>query len=874
MKIRITKIDYTPKSGHSDIKKKALTVLMRGIDENGDSVGILIDGTQPRFWTARKPGFVNAPAHVMNRITDIQPSGKGLNGEQLWEIRVKFPFDVPEVRDYFEPHFQADIVYDVAVRQFYGWKDTVEVPDDYKGRSLHVNEIKPADDLDVKFHAYAFDIENLDSLDVKYAPAPVTCATFVDVNSGEAWHVTTKKVDKVEIGKKLAENDMDMPVHIQMYDRGSMEQREKRLMWWIADFLDGKITGNAVTHIIGHNSGDGEVRDRGFDIPYLTNRCKRLNTNLSKRMSRSGRIERMYPSLGVHFSMVQQIDTMHRYKRMVVKEVASVALDFICKKELGYGKIDIGESCTSLYETNPTLLSAYNIWDSVLVERLVNKMGMLDLFADLATYYGTPINKTTVLNLWESMAIRHYNAQGVYLPSKKFIKTPKEKIQGADVGGGAKGLYKWVIALDNKSEYPACILTANMGYTTRIRDKSIPEYKTIKQRDDIIAKLPLGCVVTPRGNIYDVTKQDFIVEKLRELWDLRDSIKAWGRTLDPDSEEYRRLDIRQNAVKIAMNGLYGAVTSGTTKKTAHAPFRLLDQQIGADVTDLGRRHLAWNREKINSAEIDGFRFKVIYWDTDSTYTIIQNCPEDITKEKVQELALKLETILNDSYNDMALEFLGPNVFLTDEIKWKVKTDAIYDRFYAWGTDKKYAYREGDRIGWKGIGRSDVPPLSGQMMEELLTAILHDKTSREELKEIVEKKLEEISSGERDIDIGVPRTVNSKGNYAFKAMEWSNKYLRKRMKLGDKVRIYPVKAVRGFPTPEGGRVALNRGDNPRDFGLVLDYEKIIDLAIVNYLDTNRKKAMSKTDEKHGLLWGLGLTFGELRKGKDAKLEDFV
>jgi hypothetical protein len=170
--LKIVKVgNYSP--SQYDKVKGDLIVPFYCVDENRNHVTIKVTGTQPRFWAEGNPldmnwkevetttvaeGFVDTlkeqgwtvngienGEYVMTRINsgiaekivDVRDEGFTTfgTGTKCWTVFVKYPFDVPSIRDALHEKKvrtnAADVKYNNAVRMFYGLKTPfIEIPDE------------------------------------------------------------------------------------------------------------------------------------------------------------------------------------------------------------------------------------------------------------------------------------------------------------------------------------------------------------------------------------------------------------------------------------------------------------------------------------------------------------------------------------------------------------------------------------------------------------------------------------------------------------------------------------------------------------------------------------------------------------------------
>ena len=112
----IVSIDY--------IEEPVLTTLVRVKDLEGNSRVLKVRGCQPSFWTEQSGEGMRLPDSVIS----IKESDKeSVEGVALYEVKVKSPSQIRDVRDYFYPHYSADVRWPSLVRWIYGWTSVISV---------------------------------------------------------------------------------------------------------------------------------------------------------------------------------------------------------------------------------------------------------------------------------------------------------------------------------------------------------------------------------------------------------------------------------------------------------------------------------------------------------------------------------------------------------------------------------------------------------------------------------------------------------------------------------------------------------------------------------------------------------------------------
>ena len=235
--------------------------------------------------------------------------------------------------------------------------------------------------------------------------------------------------------------------------------------WFISDYPD-VITGWNV---------------RFFDIPYLYNRIVKLfGQKYAKKMSpwsivkeksviRKGQnVEsKVYDFIGI-----STMDYYELYKTFTYVNQESYRLDHIATVELGEGKMsyDEYETIKDFYTKNFQKFVEYNIKDVVLVERLEEKLKLMELAIALA--YSAGVNYSDVFSqvkTWDVIIYNYLARNNIVIPPKK-KSSKNEQYAGAYVKEPLVGMYDWVVSYDLNSLYPHLIMQYNISPETMTND--------------------------------------------------------------------------------------------------------------------------------------------------------------------------------------------------------------------------------------------------------------------------------------------------------------------------------------------------------------------------------------------------------------------
>ena len=218
---------------------------------------------------------------------------------------------------------------------------------------------------------------------------------------------------------------------------------------------------------------------RFFDFPYLIKRIKKVLGNKAAKMlspwgilkekfvTRNGKEDLMYDIIGV-----SMLDYYEVYKTFTYVNQESYRLDHIAYVELGQRKLayDEYESLTDFYKKDFQKFIQYNIRDVELVQKLEEKLKLIELSVALA--YSAGVNFQDVFSqvrTWEVIIYNYLSKNNIVIPPKK-RGHKDEQYAGAYVKEPLVGMHKWVVSFDLNSLYPHLIMQYNISPETLTDD--------------------------------------------------------------------------------------------------------------------------------------------------------------------------------------------------------------------------------------------------------------------------------------------------------------------------------------------------------------------------------------------------------------------
>ena len=211
-----------------------------------------------------------------------------------------------------------------------------------------------------------------------------------------------------------------------------------------------------------------------FDIPYIVNRISRVmspedakrlspwNEIRSRKVEVNGNENEVYDLVGI-----ATLDYYDLYRKFTYITRESYRLDHIAWIELGERKLQYEGTITDFYRNDYQRFVEYNIHDVNLVQRLEDKLKLLELALALA--YSAKVNLPDVFSqvrTWDTIIYHELNSQKVVVPPKK-TQDKDAVFVGAYVKDPLIGQHDWVVSFDLDSLYPHLIMQYNLSPETK-----------------------------------------------------------------------------------------------------------------------------------------------------------------------------------------------------------------------------------------------------------------------------------------------------------------------------------------------------------------------------------------------------------------------
>jgi len=410
-----------------------------------------------------------------------------------------------------------------------------------------------------------------------------------------------------------------------------------------------------------------------FDIPYLVNRIKLLfDEPTAKKLSPwrmmdekfvefRGKSNQSYNIIGL-----AALDYYQLYRKFTFGNQESYKLDYICQVELGEKKIDYSEygNLLELYKQDFQKFIEYNIHDTVLVDRLDEKMKFIEQVMAMA--YDAKVNfddTLTTVRSWDVIIHNYLLERNIVIP-----KIRKQEMTEALVGGYVKepkiGLSNWVVSFDLNSLYPHLIMQYNISPETFAGRLTIDPVDKLLQGNFKIMHDDLSYAAN--GCVYRKDKQGFLPALMEKMYNDRTKFKklmleAKQRYENNKNAEDEKLIARyhnmQMAKKIQLNSAYGAL--------GNQYFRWFNFDHAEAITMSGQLSIRWIEGKINEFMNNllktGDHDYVIASDTDSIYVEMDKLVEHLTSDDPQVIVKaidkfcenKIQPFIDESYQELA-----------------------------------------------------------------------------------------------------------------------------------------------------------------------------------------------------------------------------
>ena len=603
-----------------------------------------------------------------------------------------------------------------------------------------------------------------------------------------------------------------------------------------------------------------------YDMPYIARRINRIlgekwmkslspwNRANEREVYVQGRKNYAYDISGVNI-----LDYLDLYRKFTYSNQESYRLDHIAFVELGQRKVDHSEyeNFKDFYTSDWQKFMLYNIQDVELIDRLEDKMKLLELAITMS--YDAKVNFEDVysqVRMWDTMIYNYLTDRNVVVPPRR-VERKDEKYAGAYVKEPKAGCYDWVVSFDLNSLYPHLIMQYNISPETLIesRHPSATVDKILEGKLDISGEY---CVCA-NGAQYRKDIHGFLPEMMQTIYDERTIYKKKMLIAKQDYEkkpsEKLKKDIAkfnniQMARKIQLNSAYGAI--------GNQYFRYYNLANAEAITLSGQVSIRWIEQRMNKylnkilkTEDEDY---VIASDTDSIYLNLgplvetvykgrEKTPSSIVSFLNKVCEVELEKYITSSYEALAT-YVGAY-----EQKMIMKRENIANKGI-WTAKKRYILNVWDSEGVRyekpklkimGIEavKSSTPAACRDSIRDCLTVIMNeDEEAAQKFVADFKAHFDELPIEDISFPRGCnginkwsnPSTIYSKGtpihvrgallyNFHNKKGKLTHKYPL--IQDGEKIKFVYLKT----PNRIGENVISYLNTFPKEFGLdkQVDYE---------------------------------------------------
>ncbi|KAL4220500.1 DNA polymerase alpha catalytic subunit [Mactra antiquata] len=520
-------------------------------------------------------------------------------------------------------------------------------------------------------------------------------------------------------------------------------------------FLLAKIHKIDADVIVGHDI-------YGYDLDVLLHR---INANKIPHWSKIGRLKRtVMPKLSSHpgrgSSYMEKSATCGRIVcdiKISAKELVrlkSFDLTELTSQILKQPRVDLDfDTIRNMYSNTGMLtkMVEMTLMDSSYILKIMYELNVIPLALQITSICGNVMSRTLLggrAERNEYLLLHAFSEKDFIVPDKEYkkkttnvqvhdddeemdsstSKTTQGRRKPAYTGGlvlePKKGFYdKFILLLDFNSLYPSIIQEYNICFTT------IDRTDAPQSADE-------------EGNLENIELPDpdlkpgILPTEIRKLVESRRQVKSLMKQDNLSSEQMMQYDIRQKALKLTANSMYGCL--GFTFSRFYA------KPLAALITMKGREILKKTQELVQGMNLD-----VIYGDTDSIM-VNSNCT-DI--EQVMKLGNKIKAEVNKLYRLLEIDIDG--VYKSMLLLKKKKYAALSVQKTS---DGKYVTQE-EKKGLD-IVRRDWSGLAKSVGDFVVSTILSGE-SRESVVETIHNKLSDVGEQVREDKIQIEQYLITK-----------------------------------------------------------------------------------------------------------------
>ncbi|XP_061211120.1 DNA polymerase alpha catalytic subunit isoform X4 [Neopsephotus bourkii] len=485
--------------------------------------------------------------------------------------------------------------------------------------------------------------------------------------------------------------------------------------------------------VVGHNI-------YGFDLEVL---LQRINVCKVPHWSKIGRLRRSnMPKLGGRGGFAERNAACGRMicdVEISAKELIrckSYHLPELVRQILKKERVTIlPEEIRNMYSDSPRLMFMLeNTWtDARFILQIMCELNVLPLALQITNISGNVMSRTMMGGRSERnefLLLHAFHEKDYIVPDKQVFKKPLQKLVDEDEDiddqnkskiGKKKAAYagglvldpkvgfydKFILLLDFNSLYPSIIQEFNICFTTVQRLSSEAQKRAEVEEEEEIPELPDPSL-----------EMGILPKEIKKLVERRRQVKQLMKQPDLNPDLYLQYDIRQKALKLTANSMYGCLGFSYS--------RFYAKPLAALVTHKGREILMHTKEMVQKMNLE-----VIYGDTDS----IMINTNSTNLDEVFKLGNKVKSEVNKLYKLLEIDIDG--VFKSLLLLKKKKYAALTVEPTG---DGKYVTKQ--ELKGLDIVRRDWCDLAKETGNYIIGQILSDQ-SRDIIVENIQRRLIEI-----------------------------------------------------------------------------------------------------------------------------------
>lgn len=723
-------------------KIKKLKERIRKLELKGINVEILKIETVQKNWEGKKVNLIKITIDNPRKIPDVRDKVKN------WEyVKETYEYDIPFYKRYIIDKQIEPTGWIIVEGEEIKKESKYQVDIFIKARKIKAVEIKKELNLKV----LAFDTEWIEEDDKsKLIMISLACNDgFKKVLTYDHWD---KKQDFVEVLKD-----------------------EKEIIEKFLEIVEKKDPD----FLVGYNSD-------GFDIPKLKDKADefKISLKLGRNGSavyivRRGRVSSAKTKGRIHIDLFNFIN--HILSTSLKSEVLS--LDEVSQELVGMEKKKLKyKEMVEFWTKRKKLekLADYSLWDSELTLRLADLI-LPQIFAlcKLTGQLPFDVSRYTYSQLVEAFYVKKTFIDNVLIPNRpKSEEIEKRRLapvyKGAIVIEPKKGIHSDILVFDFRSLYPTIIVSHNIDPWT-----FNCEHKECKEKNKVPEMEWYFCI----------KKKGFIPKHLEKLIETRKKVKDEMEKIKEDSEEFKRLNNMQYALKILANASYGYY--------GYFGSKWYKRECGAVAASFGRFYIT---KVIELAKKEGF--EIIYGDTDS---LMVRVSEKLSQKKLRKIGEKFVDKINKKLPGIIeLEFRNlyeGGIFVARRGK-------------EIGAKKRYAlvdYEGNLEVRGFETVRRDWCDLSKKIQREVLKIILHDKNPAKAIK-LIHKTIKKLKEGKVSLE---ELTIFEQITRPLSQYEQIGPHVRAAQKAKARGRVIRSGSIIGFVITKGSGSISDRAEPIED-----------------------------------------------------------